>query len=48
MKIMVKILKNLYKEDLEISNTDVGGDTQITYLPTDIYNQEYWTPVVPN
>ena len=36
-----------YKEDLEISNTDVGGDTQITYLLTDIYNQEYWTPVVP-
>ena len=36
-----------YKEDMEISNTDVGGDTQITYLLTDIYNQEYWTPVVP-
>lgn len=36
-----------YKEGLEISNTDVGGDTQITYLLTDIYNQEYWTPVVP-
>ena len=36
-----------YKEDMEISNTDVGGDTQITYLFTDIYNQEYWTPVVP-
>ena len=37
----------IYKEDIEISNTDVGGDTQITYLLTDIYNQEYWTPVVP-
>lgn len=36
-----------YKEDIEISNTDVGNDTQITYLLTDIYNQEYWTPVVP-
>ncbi len=37
----------IYKEDIEISNTDVGGDTQITYLLIDIYNQEYWTPVVP-
>lgn len=36
-----------YREGLEISNTDVGGDTRITYLLTDIYNQEYWTPVVP-
>lgn len=36
-----------YKEGIEISNTDVGGDTQVTYLLTDIYNQEYWTPVVP-
>lgn len=35
-----------YKEDMEISNTDVGGDTKVTYLLTDIYNQEYWTPVV--
>ncbi|MCR5701274.1 MAG: peptidase C11 [Lachnospiraceae bacterium] len=38
----------IYEEGLEISNTDVGGDTQITYLLTDIYGQEYWTPVVPN
>ena len=36
-----------YKEGLEVSNTEVDGDTKITYLLTDIYNQEYWTPVVP-
>ena len=36
-----------YTEDIEISNTYVGDDTQITYLLTDIYNQEYWTPAVP-
>lgn len=36
-----------YHDGLEISNTNVGGDTRITYLLTDIYDQEYWTPVVP-
>ncbi len=36
-----------YKENMEISNTKVDGDTKITYLLTDIYDQEYWTPVVP-
>ncbi|MBO6166047.1 MAG: peptidase C11 [Eubacterium sp.] len=36
-----------YSPNLEISNVDVGAKTQITYLLTDIYNQEYWTPVVP-
>ena len=37
-----------YSSNMEISNVDVGADTQITYLLTDIYNQEYWTPVVPH
>jgi len=36
-----------YSSDLKISNTDVGADTQRTYLLTDIYGQEYWTPVIP-
>jgi len=36
-----------YSEDLEISNTDIGEDARLTYLLTDIYGQEYWTPVVP-
>ena len=31
----------------EISNTDVGaGKVKITYVFTDIYNQQYWTPVL--
>jgi len=35
-------------EDPEISNVDVGsGDTRVTYRFTDIYNQYYWTPVLP-
>ena len=37
----------VYSPDLEISNVDVGADSKITYLLTDIYNQEYWTPAVP-
>ena len=41
-----------YSKDMEISNVDVtaGDDSvelQITYLLTDIYNVEYWTPAVP-
>ena len=35
-----------YKEGLLISNTDVGGGTKITYLLTDLYNNEYWTPPI--
>ncbi len=35
-----------YKEGLEISYTDVGGNTRITYLLTDLYNNEYWTPAI--
>ncbi|MCR5338591.1 MAG: peptidase C11 [Lachnospiraceae bacterium] len=33
-----------YHKDAQISNTDVQGKTVITYLLTDIYNREYWTP----
>ncbi|MCR5800392.1 MAG: peptidase C11 [Lachnospiraceae bacterium] len=34
--------------DPEISNVDVGsGATRVTYRFTDIYNQYYWTPVLP-
>ena len=38
----------IYRDGLEISNTYVGDNTRVTYLLTDIYDQEYWTPVVPN
>ena len=36
-----------YHADAEISNTYVGDGTSVTYLLTDLYGQEYWTPVVP-
>lgn len=36
-----------YSEDLTVSDVIVEGDSQITYLLTDLYGQEYWTPVVP-
>ncbi len=33
-------------ENMEISNVDVGeGKVRVTYRFTDIYNQQYWTPV---
>ena len=32
-----------YHSDCEISNTDVGGSSMVTYLLTDIYNREHWT-----
>ena len=33
-------------EHMEISNVDVGeGKVRVTYRFTDIYNQQYWTPV---
>ena len=38
--------KWMYHEDAEISNTDVGGHTVITYLLTDLYNREFWTPAL--
>ncbi len=37
-----------YTEDLLISYTYVGDDLQVNYLLTDLYDQEYWTPVVPS
>ncbi|MCR5609348.1 MAG: peptidase C11 [Lachnospiraceae bacterium] len=37
-----------YNSSMKISNVDVGQTGMITYLLTDIYNQEYWTPVVPS
>ena len=33
--------------DMQVSNVDVGeGEVRITYLFTDIYNQEYWSEVI--
>ena len=34
-------------DNMEISNTYVGGDVIGLYRFTDIYNQIYWTPAVP-
>ncbi len=37
----------IYKNDILISNTDVGtGPVKITYRFTDIYNNEYWTDAI--
>ena len=36
-----------YRPSMEISNVAVGDSSMITYLLTDLYGQEYWTPVVP-
>ena len=33
--------------ELEISDVYVDGDAQLTYLFTDIYNQQHWTNPVP-
>ena len=33
--------------ELEISDVYVDGDAQLTYLFTDIYNQQHWTTPVP-
>ena len=36
------------EEDMVISNVDMGeGEVQTMYRFTDIYNQYYWTPVLP-
>ena len=32
-----------YSKDMEISNVDVGANSKITYMFTDIYNQEYYS-----
>ena len=36
-----------YSEDMEISDVIIDQDCKTTYLLTDIYAQEYWTPAVP-
>lgn len=36
-----------YHKDIEVSDVIVEGNSRITYLLTDLYNQEYWTPAVP-
>ncbi|MCI8537899.1 MAG: peptidase C11 [Oscillospiraceae bacterium] len=35
------------EEPLAISNVPLLGSTQATYRFTDIFNQSYWTPVIP-
>ena len=35
------------KDDIEIGNVDIGGKAKVTYKLTDIYQQSYWTPEVP-
>ncbi len=34
-------------DNMQISNTDIGGSTKATYRITDIYNKQYWTPPMP-
>ncbi len=36
-----------YSNNMKIYDVKVEGTCKITYLLTDIYNQEYWTPAVP-
>ena len=37
----------IVSEDMRISDVAIGdGAKVLTYRITDIYNQEYWTPVV--
>ena len=35
-----------YSDDLLLSYEDVGAGSRITYMLTDIYNSEYWTPAI--
>ena len=38
----------IVSEDMVISDVPVGeNEKRVTYRLTDLYNQEYWTPVVP-
>ena len=37
-----------YGKDTKLSYVNLGADSSVTYLLTDIYNREYWTPVVPD
>ncbi|MBR6430921.1 MAG: peptidase C11 [Oscillospiraceae bacterium] len=34
-------------DDMVISNVDVGGESMVTYCFTDIFGQQYWSPVMP-
>jgi len=36
-----------YAKDLKLSYVTIGDGLQVTYLLTDIYGREYWTPPVP-
>ena len=35
-----------YSKDAVLSYEDVGAKSKITYLLTDIYYSEYWTPTI--
>ncbi len=35
-----------YKDDLVLSYENVGANSKVSYLLTDIYNSEYWTPSI--
>ena len=35
-----------YSDDLKLSYEDVGAGSKISYMLTDIYNSEYWTPSI--
>ena len=37
-----------YNKDIKVSDTIVEGNCKVTYLLTDLYGCEYWTPAVPN
>ena len=36
-----------YTKDLKVSDVIVEGSCKVTYLLTDLYGREYWTPPVP-
>ena len=36
-----------YHGDYELSNVTIQEETSATYLLTDLYGNEYWTPVIP-
>ena len=37
-----------YSKDIKLSYVTIGDGIRVTYLLTDIYGREYWTPAVPN
>ena len=36
-----------YSSKTKLSYVNIGAEAKVTYLLTDIYNREYWTPPVP-